>query len=217
MSVAESDGGWRRERLSAARLYLCVGLRRREGDLGPLLDAALAGGVDLIQLREKDADRTELVDGATLFRAAADRHGALFIVNDDPELAAEVGADGVHVGQEDPPPEVARSLVGPDRIVGRSTHSADQFDRALAEDVDYIAIGPVHATPTKEGRPSIGTDPVRHAATVADRPWFVTGGMSRSTAPEVIRLGAHGIVVVRAIRDADHPEGAAAALAALFT
>lgn len=209
-------GGWRRRRLASSRLYLCVGLRRAEDDLEALLDAALRGGVDIIQLREKDAERPELVRGAAVFRHAADRHGALFIVNDVPDLAAEVDADGVHVGQQDPSPDAARGAVGPDRIVGRSTHSIEQFDRTLGEAVDYVAIGPVHATPTKRGRPGIGLEPVQHAAELADRPWFVTGGMAPETAPAVVRLGAHGIVVVRAIRDADDPAAAAATLADLF-
>jgi thiamine-phosphate pyrophosphorylase len=216
VSVPERDGTWRRARLTAARLYLCVGLRSGESDLERLLEGALTGGVDIVQLREKDAPEADLLTGAAVFRAAARRHGALFIVNDDPRLAVEAMADGVHVGQEDAPPEVARAAVGPERIVGRSTHSPEQFDRALGEDVDYLAIGPVHATPTKEGRPGIGTDPVRHAATVAERPWYVTGGMSPETAPEAIHLGAHGIVVVRAIRDAPDPEHAARELALLF-
>lgn len=214
--TAERDGGWRRRRLARSHLYLCVGLWPGAGGLDHLLDAALRGGVDVVQLREKDATREELVRGASVFRSAAERHGALFIVNDDPDLAAEVGADGVHVGQQDPAPEAARRAVGASRIVGRSTHSTGQFDRALEEDVDYVAIGPVHPTPTKEGRPGIGLEPIRHVAGVADRPWFVTGGMAAETAPDVIGLGAHGIVVVRAIRDAHDPAVAAATLAGLF-
>ncbi len=210
------DGSWRRARLDAARLYVCVGLRRERSDLDRFLDAALGGGVDIVQLREKEARNAELVAAAASFRAAADEHGALFIVNDDPELAAQVGADGVHVGQEDPAPAVARSVVGADALVGRSTHGPEQFDRALAEDTDYVAIGPVHETPTKAGRPGIGLGPVRHAASVADRPWFVTGGMSAETAPEVLARGAHGIVVVRAVVDAEDPGAAARGLADLL-
>lgn len=203
---------WRLGRLARSRLYLCVGLRQQEGDLEPFLDSVLEAGVDLVQLRDKEASRSELASGSATFRARADAHGALFIVNDDPVLAAEVGADGVHVGQDDPDPAVARSHVGPDRIVGRSTHSEEQFDRALDEDADYLAIGPVRETPTKEGRAGTGLAPVRHAAEVADRPWYVTGGMSPATAPEVLELGAHGIVVVRAIVDADDPAAATRAL-----
>lgn len=210
------DGSWRHARLDAARLYVCVGLRRERSDLNRFLGAVLGNGVDIVQLREKEARRAELLAAAATFRAAADEHSALFVVNDDPELAAEARADGVHVGQEDPPPAVARAAVGPDALVGRSTHGPEQFDRALAEDTDYVAIGPVRETPTKEGRPGIGLEPVRHAASVADRPWFVTGGMSVETAPEVLALGAERLVVVRAIVDADDPAGAARRLADLL-
>jgi thiamine-phosphate pyrophosphorylase len=199
------EGARRRQQLAMARLYLCLGLRPAEHDLATFLDQVLGAGVDLIQLREKVAGRDELVAGAGLFRDVAAAHGALFIVNDDPQLAAEVNADGVHVGQEDLPPALAREIVGAERLIGRSTHTPEQFDRALHEDTDYVAIGPVHATPTKAGRPGIGLRPIRHAVQAADRPWFVTGGMTPETAPEVLDLGAHGIVVVRAIRDADDP------------
>ncbi|MGH3440755.1 MAG: thiamine phosphate synthase [Nitriliruptorales bacterium] len=208
------DGDWRRRRLAGARLYLCIDGR---GAATPgFLDSVLQAGVDILQLRDKEGGRDDLVRASAVFRAAALAHGVLFVLNDDPELAAEVDADGVHVGQEDPHPDSARKVVGPDRIVGRSTHSTDQFDRGLEEDTDYLAIGPVSATPTKEGRPGIGLDPVRHAAVVADRPWFVTGGMAPDTAPEVLALGANGIVVVRAIVDAPDPARATSDLAALL-
>lgn len=208
------DGAWRRRRLDDARLYLCVDRRAEQGDLEGLLDGVLAAGVDMVQLRDKAAARHELRAAAAVFRDAADRHGALFVLNDDPALAADVHADGVHVGQEDAPPAEARMVVGADRLVGRSTHCVDQIDRALVEDCDYFSVGPVHATPTKEGRPPIGLGPLRHAAAVAgDRPWFVTGGMAPDTAGAVLATGARRLVAVRAITEAPDPATAAAALA----
>jgi thiamine-phosphate pyrophosphorylase len=208
---------WRRARLDGARLYVCCDRRADRGDLAPFIDAILNAGVDLVQLRDKTADPDELRGAATTFRAMAHRHDALFVLNDDPALAAEVDADGVHVGQDDDPPEAARAAVGPDRLVGRSTHDVDQVDRALTEDCDYFAVGPVHATPTKQGRPGVGLGPLRHAADVAgDRPWFVTGAMSAATAPEVLATGATRLVVVRAVTDAPDPAAAVAGLRRLL-
>ena len=141
-----------RERVADARLYLVCDARPRA-----FLDAALRGGADLIQLRDKSLDDAGLIEAATVFRAAADEHGALFILNDRPDLVEACGADGVHVGQDDETPAQARAAVGPDRIVGRSTHAPAQADAADADpDVDYLAVGPVHATPTKPGRPAVG-------------------------------------------------------------
>lgn len=212
--MAQRDSSWRLSRLHEARLYLCVGLRRERGDLEPFLDAVLASGVDVVQLREKEAPREELRRAAATFRAAAHRHAALFIVNDDPALAADVDADGVHVGQEDLPPDQARAVVGRHRLVGRSTHSMYEIQRALTEDCDYFAIGPVHETPTKAGRSPIGLEPIRIAAGAAgDRPWFVTGGMGPATAPAVIAAGGRRLVVVRAITEADDPAAIASQLA----
>jgi len=208
---------WRQERLADAWLYLCMDRWAPSGDLDGFLDAVLGAGVDLVQLRDKTATRDELAAASAVFRAAADRHGALFILNDDARLAAEVGADGVHVGQDDLHPSDARALVGPEAIVGRSTHSVAEVDRALDEDCDYFAVGPVHATPTKQGRPGIGLDPLRHAAALAsERPWFVTGAMSLATAPEVLATGARRLVVVRAITEAPDPARAVTELATLL-
>jgi thiamine-phosphate pyrophosphorylase len=210
-------GSWRRERLADVWLYLCMDRRADRGDLDGFLDTVLGAGIDQVQLRDKTATRDELAAASAVFRAAADRHGALFILNDDPYLAAEVGADGVHVGQDDLHPSDARLLVGPDAIVGRSTHSLAEVDGALAEDCDYFAIGPVHATPTKQGRPAIGLEPLRHAAAAAQgRPWFVTGAMRLETAPEVLATGARRLVVVRAITDAPDPARVVSDLAALL-
>lgn len=206
---------WRK--LAASRLYLCVDRRAEQGDLERLLDAACRAGVDLIQLRDKHATRDEQRRASEVFRTVAQRYGALFVMNDDPELAVEVGADGVHVGQEDLPPGEARLVVGGDLLVGRSTHDLAQIDRALTEDCDYFTVGPVHATPTKEGRPGIGLGPVRHAAHVAgDRPWFVSGAMSGSTAPDVLAAGACRLVVVRAITTAADPAAVVRELRALL-
>jgi thiamine-phosphate pyrophosphorylase len=214
---ATRDGGWRRERLARSRLYLCTDRRAERGDLEPFLDAVLGAGVDIVQLRDKTGGPEELLAAAGVFRAAALRHRALFVVNDDPELAVAVDADGVHVGQDDLSPEAARAIVGRDRLVGRSTHAEAEVDAALDEDCDYFAVGPVHATPTKEGRPPIGLGPLRHAAAVAGgRPWFVTGGMAPDTAPAVLATGARRLVVVRALTGAADPAAATRALRAVL-
>ena len=210
-------GGQRRRRLADAVLYLCVDRRDEQGDLDAFLDGVLGAGVDLVQLRDKTATAEQIRAAAPAFKAAAERHGALFILNDDPELAVEVGADGVHVGQDDLPPEKARDLVGGDRIVGWSTHSETEVDVAVAVDCDYFAVGPVHATPTKQGRPGIGLAPIRHAAAVAgDRPWFITGNMTAATAPEVIAAGGRRLVVVRALTQAPDPAAATREIAAVL-
>lgn len=216
MTALARTGDWRRERLAAAQLYLCCDLEAGGGDLAGFLDGVLAAGVDIVQLRDKHAGEDELVAGAQVFRAAAHRHAALFVLNDEPLFAADADADGVHVGQDDAPVIEARRAVGRDRLVGYSTHSAAQVDAALATDCDYFAVGPVHATPTKPGREGIGTLPVRHAAAIADRPWFVTGDMRMGTAPEVLAMGAPGIVVVRTVTEAPDPVAQVAELAAML-
>lgn len=216
MTAPARTGDWRRTRLAAARLYLCCGLDAGAGDLAGFLERVLAAGADIVQLRDKHAGEDELVAGAGVFRAAAHRHDALFVLNDEPLFAADADADGVHVGQDDAPLIEARRAVGRDRLVGYSTHSAAQVDAALAADCDYFAVGPVHATPTKQGRDGIGTLPVRHAAAIADRPWFVTGDMRMGTAPEVLAMGAPGIVVVRAVTEAPDPAAAVAELSAML-
>jgi len=199
-----------RERLAEARLYLVCDARPRA-----FLDAALRGGADIVQLRDKTLDDDGLVAAARGFRAAADAHGALFILNDRPDLVAACAADGVHVGQDDGTPAAARALVGPDRIVGRSTHAPAQADAADADpDVDYLAVGPVHATPTKPGRPAAGLDYIAYAARTVGTPWFAIGGLDPVTLPVAVAHGARRAVVVRAITDAADPEAAAAALRA---
>jgi thiamine-phosphate pyrophosphorylase len=203
----------RRERLRRARLYFVTDVRP---GLEELLAAALAGGVDMVQLRDKSASDDELVRAAAVFRRLCDEHGALFWLNDRPDLVAACGADGVHVGQDDMPAADARRAAGDEVLVGLSTHSPAQLDAALADgDADQLSVGPVWETPTKEGRPAAGLDYVRHAARVAgDRPWFAIGGIDLGNVREVIAAGASRVVVVRAIRDADDPEAAARSLRA---
>jgi thiamine-phosphate pyrophosphorylase len=197
-----------RERLGDARLYLVC-------DARPLawLRAALHGGVDIVQLRDRSLDDAGLVAAARAFRTAASEAGALFILNDRPDLVQACDADGVHVGQDDATPAAARAAVGPERIVGRSTHEPAQADAAQADpDVDYLAVGPVHATPTKPGRPAAGLDYVSYAARTVTKPWFAIGGLDAGNVGEVLDRGAQRIVVVRAIASAPDPEAAARAL-----
>jgi thiamine-phosphate pyrophosphorylase len=209
----------RLRRLRDARLYfVCEGLPDGR-DPTPLLEAALRGGADVIQLREK-APRCaeELVSLSDPFRRTAAEHGALFVLNDRPDLVAACGADGVHVGQGDAPVAEARAAAGPDSIVGLSTHSEEQLLAALGADgparPDQVSVGPVWATPTKEGRPPTGLGLVEFAAREATLPWFAIGGIDPRNVSEVAAAGAQRVVVVRAIRDADDPEAAARALRA---
>jgi thiamine-phosphate pyrophosphorylase len=207
----------RLHQLEAARLYfVCEGLPAGR-DPAPLLDAALRGGADIVQLREKAPRRPEeVISLAQPFRRVAAAHGALFILNDLPDLVEACGADGVHLGQEDLPVAEARRLAGADKLVGLSTHSPAQVDAAGAADgddrPDQISVGPVWETPTKEGRPAAGLGLVEHAARSATIPWFAIGGIDAANAGEVAAAGAERIVVVRAIRDAADPEEAASSL-----
>jgi thiamine-phosphate pyrophosphorylase len=192
----------RRERLHDARLYFVAD---RDG-MEHALEAALAGGADLFQLRDKDASDDELLAAAETARERCRDAGALFVLNDRPDLAVACGADGVHVGQDDMPVSRARVIVGDDTIVGLSTHSMQQAQAGCRSGADYIAVGPVHATPTKEGRPAIGVEPVKYAAAHVSIPWFAIGGIDSTTVRDVVRAGARRIVVVRALTDADDPE-----------
>jgi thiamine-phosphate pyrophosphorylase len=206
-------------RLASARLYFVCDAGFTPVELDGLVSQALAGGADIVQLRDKHAPPGALRAAAGLFRDAAAEAGALFIVNDEPALAAEVGADGVHVGQDDTPVEAARELAGEGMIVGLSSHEPSQLDAALASAgaarPDYVSIGPVWETPTKAGRPAAGLDYVRYAAErlpagdPAALPWFAIGAIDVNTVAEVREAGARRIVVVRAIRDADEPLDAA--------
>jgi thiamine-phosphate pyrophosphorylase len=199
-----------RDRLAHARLYLVCDARPRA-----FLEAAMRGGVDIVQLRDKALDDAALIAAAREFRAAADAHGALFVLNDRPDLVRACRADGVHVGQDDLAPARARALAGPDAIVGRSTHAPAQAEAAEQDaDVDYYAAGPVHETPTKPGRPAAGLGYVEHVAAHAHKPWFAIGGLNPDNVGEVVDRGATRIVVVRAIAEAADPEAAARALRA---
>jgi thiamine-phosphate pyrophosphorylase len=200
MGLAEA-----RERLRRARLYLVV-----EAAAEHVLPAALRGGVDMVQLRDKDLDDDSLLEVAARFRAACRENDALFWLNDRPDLALGAGADGVHVGQDDLPPGEVREEVGEQLLIGLSTHSPEQFDAALASEADQLSVGPVWETPTKPGRPAAGLEYVRHAAAHAgEQPWFAIGGIDETNVSEVVAAGARRVVVVRAIRDAADPEGAA--------
>ncbi|PZF84482.1 thiamine phosphate synthase [Jiangella anatolica] len=205
-----------RRRLAEARLYLCTDARRDRGDLERFLHAALSGGVDIVQLRDKTLDaRTELELQPLVARVAAE-HGALVAVNDRADLAELAGAAILHTGQEDLPVEASRRLLGPDVLLGRSTHSVEQAAVAEADpDVDYFCVGPVWPTPTKQGRPAVGVDTVRAVATTEPAtPWFAIGGIDERSVAEVVDAGARRVVVVRAITDADDPAAAARRLRA---
>ena len=214
MSLAppEAIGPLRRERLRTARLYFVCDARPRGADPEPLLRAALAGGADIVQLREKSLPRREIELAAQTFRRLCDIHSALFIVNDDPYLAQSCDADGLHVGQDDVAVGEAREILGPEAIVGLSTHSEQQLAASGEQPVDYVSVGPVWETPTKQGRPGVGLGLVEHAAADAPHPFFAIGGIDPSNAAEVVAAGAHRLGVVRAIRDAGDPAAAAEAL-----
>ena len=212
-------GDFRRDRLARAHLYLVTGARTGQGDLAAFLDAVLGAGVDLVQLREKDAEAGDLFRWSMVFRAAADRHGALFIINDRPDVAVAAGADGVHVGQNDLPPAAARGATGPDLLIGLSTHSSMELDDAAPEP-DYLCTGPVYATPTKPGR-------ARHRP--RDSCATLRGGSARASNagpgspsavstpppfPDVVEAGASRIVVVRAITGSSDPASSSARLLA---
>ncbi len=209
-------GTERRARLAAARLYLVCDSRPGGRELSQVLHAAIAGGVDIVQLREKrlsDEDLTEVVSAA---RVICERMGSLLIVNDRPAVAVAAGADGVHVGQDDMPVAQVRELVGPDVLIGLSTHSLAELQAADPELVDYIGVGPVHATPTKPGRPAVGLELVGHVAAHAPMPFFAIGGIDDRNLPEAILAGARRVAVVRAIAHAADPERAARALRGLL-
>lgn len=200
--MAQPRGGQRRrELLAEARLYLIGDAAGLERVLGP----ALGAGAGIVQLRDKALTDGELLGAAATVRQACVAAGALFVLNDRPELAEEAGADGVHLGQDDGALDAARALVGGEMLLGISTHSPGQVDAAEAGPADYMGVGPVHETPTKPGRPAVGLDLVRHAARNATKPFFAIGGIDASNAPDVARAGARRIAVVRAICDAQDP------------
>ncbi|HEU4393187.1 MAG TPA: thiamine phosphate synthase [Solirubrobacterales bacterium] len=211
MSLAppESVGALRQERLRTARLYFVCDARPGGEDLEALLRTALSGGVDIVQLREKELGRDEIERSAATFRRVCDTYSVLFIVNDDPDLARACDADGVHLGQDDAAVEEARELLGPDAIIGLSTHSEAQIEAAAEAPVDHISVGPIWETPTKAGRPGVGLDLVSFAAERASRPFFAIGGIDPGNAEQVVNAGARRLCVVRAIRDAAEPSAVA--------
>ena len=189
--------------LAGRRLYLCTADRP---DLEDFLSACIEGGVDLVQLRDKHLDARPLLRRAEAAGAVCRRYGVPFVLNDRPDLALECGADGVHVGQDDAPPELARRLLGPDAIVGLSTHAPAEWDAASGAPVDYLSAGPVNATPTKPGRPGTGLAYLEYVSgTGRDIPWFVTGGATPETIPAMAAAGARRFVVVRYLTESSDP------------
>lgn len=222
----ESDGP-PRARLKTARLYLCTDARRERGDLAEFADAALSGGVDVIQLRDKGSAgeqrfgpleaRDELA-ALEILADAARRHGALVAVNDRADIARVAKADVLHLGQGDLPLRAAREILGPGPVIGRSTHDAEQLGAAAAEPVDYFCVGPCWPTPTKPGRAAAGLDLVTAAAAQPGaKPWFAIGGINEQRLVQVLAAGARRVVVVRAITTAEDPQAAAARFSSALT
>ena len=192
--------------LDERRLYLCTPDRP---DLESFIAGCVAGGVDVVQLRDKHLEARDVLRRAALAGRVCAELGVPFILNDRPDLALEVGADGVHVGQDDAPPALARRILGPGAIVGLSTHSPDDLAASLDEPVDYVSAGPVTETPTKPGRPGVGLGYVRYAVEHAGRPVWITGGAAPSTVSAMVAAGARHVVAVRWLTQSDNPEGAA--------
>ncbi|MFI9786517.1 thiamine phosphate synthase [Kitasatospora sp. NPDC051984] len=205
-----------RQQLADAKLYLCTDARREQGDLADFLDAVLAGGVDIVQLRDKNLEARQELEYLEVFADAAKRHGKLLAVNDRADVAFGARPDVLHLGQDDLPVAVARAILGEDVLIGRSCHSEAEVDAAITEPgVDYFCTGPVWPTPTKPGRHAPGLDLVRHAAAARPvRPWFAIGGIDQDNLDQVLAAGATRIVVVRALTAAEDPGAAAAQLAA---
>ena len=203
--------------IEAARLYLVAPAKLPAGDLAHLIGDLTGAGVDVVQLREKDMEAGDLLRAGEPVRAACAGAGIPFIVNDRPDVALALEADGVHLGQSDLPVSVARRILG-DAVIGRSTHAREEIDAAVSSDerIDYIAVGPVYETPTKLGRPAVGLDLVRYAAASSELPWFAIGGVNETNIEDVIAAGARRVVVVRAITEADDPPKAAARLRELL-
>ena len=206
-----AEGEPMRGRLASARLYLCTDARLRQGDLAEFAGAVLGAGVDIIQLRHKGLEARQEMACLEVLRRACDAHGALLAVNDRADIARAVGADVLHLGQQDLPVPVARAILGAAPIIGRSTHTeAEAAEAAREPGVDYFCAGPVWTTPTKPGRPAAGFGVLRHAASLdTTRPWFAIGGISLAHLDQVLDAGARRVVVVRAIADAPDPAAAA--------
>ena len=228
---ARSDANGSRS-LGSARLYLCTDARRDRGDFADFVDAAFAGGVDIIQLRDKAIEAAEELELLEVLKAAAARHGRLWAVNDRADIAVLSGAPVFHIGQKDLPLASARTLIGRTGGIGLSTHTTGQIDAAITASaaagtdggLDYFCVGPVWATPTKPGRAAVGLDLVKYAARAVREagagpaagtvPWFAIGGIGLDNIEQVAEAGANRVVVVRAITEAPDPAAAAAALLA---
>ncbi|MFM9111459.1 MAG: thiamine phosphate synthase [Prochlorococcaceae cyanobacterium] len=211
VAILRASGHDRRQRLAACHLYLVTA---PVAGLEQVLARALAAGLRLVQYRDKDRPDGERLEQARRLRALCAEHGALFLVNDRIDLALAVDADGVHLGQDDLPPALARRLLGPERLIGRSTHTPEQLAQAVADGCDYVGVGPVHATPTKPGREPVGLAYVRAAAAASPIPWFAIGGVEAATLAAVRAAGARRVAVVRAITEAQDPAAATAELLA---
>ncbi|MBR8745193.1 thiamine phosphate synthase [Nocardiopsis sp. MG754419] len=209
-----SHGTSLRKRLDASLLYLCTDARTERGDLAEFAEAALAGGVDILQLRDKGLEAREELAALEVLRQACERHGALLAVNDRADIARAVRADVLHLGRRDLPVPMARDVIGADPIIGRSNNDAETAMASAEESgSDYFCVGPTWATPTKPGRPAAGLALVERAAAFGtERPWFAIGGIDLSTIDRVLDAGARRVVVVRAITEAEDPRAAAAAL-----
>lgn len=194
--------------LAAVRLYVITDARPRL-PLERFLDAAISGGVGMVQLRDKQLTDADLLAVASACARICRQRGVAFIVNDRMDIAIAADADGVHLGQDDMPVDTARALLGPDRIIGLSTHARKEIDAAREAPADYIGVGPVHETPTKPGRPAVGLDLVRYAAAHAAQPFFAIGGIEPANVDEVFEAGAHGVSVHRYITQSPDPQRAA--------
>jgi thiamine-phosphate pyrophosphorylase len=195
--------------LAGRRLYLCTPDR---ADLRAFLTACIDGGVDIVQLREKRLEARPLLERARIAAAVCRDHGVPFVLNDRPDLALACHADGVHVGQDDTPPAVARQILGPSAIIGYSTHAPAEMDAAAGEPVDYLSAGPVTPTPTKPGRPGTGLGYLSYAGAHTALPWFVTGGVTPDNVASMVDAGARRFVVVRWLTEAADARASARAL-----
>ncbi|HEY9648359.1 MAG TPA: thiamine phosphate synthase, partial [Chroococcidiopsis sp.] len=195
-------GQQRHQKLARSPLYLVTS---PHDTLRGVVEAALQGGLRLVQYREKEADDLTRIQIGIQLRQLCHRYGALLIINDRADLALAVDADGVHLGQQDLPMAAARQILGPTRIIGRSTTNPDEMNRAIAEGADYIGVGPVYDTPTKPGKAAAGLDYVRYALTHAPMPWFAIGGINTDNVHAVMGSGAERVAIVRAIMAAENP------------
>ena len=219
MRAAEPAGDEHSVGLADRRLYLCTPDRP---DLAGFLAACIAGGVDVVQLREKQLEARQLIARAAVASEVCGRSGVPFILNDRPDLALACSASGVHVGQDDVPPRIARRILGVEAIVGLSTHAREEWDAATDgnptnPNIDYLSAGPVNETPTKLGRPGTGLSYLEYVASTpagaeGGMPWFVTGGVTPETVPDMASAGARRFVVVRYLTESADPERAAGRL-----